>query len=47
MFEITEETKLKAIDALRDVFGKYGASDEELEKAFEAAVDIVKKQFGL
>ena len=47
MFKITEETKTAAIEALREIFGKYGATDEELEKAFEDAVAIVKKQFGM
>lgn len=47
MFEISEETKAAAVDALRDIFGKYGATDEELEQAFEDAVRIVKKQFGM
>lgn len=47
MFEITEQTKTAAVEALREIFGKYGATDEELNKAFEDAVTIVKKQFGL
>jgi len=47
MFKITEETKAAAVDALREIFGKYGATNEELEKAFEDAVAIVKKQFGM
>lgn len=47
MFDITEETKATAINALREIFGKYGATDEELERAFEDAVKIVKAQFGL
>lgn len=47
MFEITDETKLAAIDALRDVFGKYGCTEEELEQAFESALAVVKQQFGL
>ena len=46
MFEITAETKAKAVDAMREIFGKYGASDEELNQAFEEAVAIVKSQFG-
>lgn len=47
MFEITEDTKQEAINAMREVFGKYGATEQELEQAFESAVAIVKKQFGL
>lgn len=47
MFKITEETKNAAIEAMREVLGKYGPTDEELEKAFEDAVAIVKKQFGM
>lgn len=47
MFKITEETKAEAVEALRNIFGKYGATDEELDQAFEEAVAIVKKQFGM
>ena len=47
MFKITEETKTAAIEAMREILGKYGVTDEELEKSFEEAVSIVKKQFGM
>lgn len=46
MFEITQETKEAAVDAIRNILGKYGPTDEELEQAFEDAVAVVKKQFG-
>jgi len=46
MFEILPETKEAAIEAMRAVFAK-GVSDDTLGEAFDAAVDIVKKQFGM
>lgn len=46
MFQISEEAKAEAINAMRDILGKYGVTDEELNESFEAAVDIVKKSFG-
>jgi hypothetical protein len=46
MFEITEETKAAAVDAMREVLSK-GVSDATLGDAFEVAVEIVKKQFGI
>lgn len=46
MFEISEETRTMAIEAMRDIIGKHGVSDQELEEAFEMAVKIVKQQFG-
>ena len=48
MFKITEETKTAAIEAMREILTKNATlTDEELGEAFEAAVDIVKKQFGM
>lgn len=47
MFKITEETKAAAMDAMREILGKYGVTDEELSESFERAVEIVKKQFGM
>jgi uncharacterized protein YoaH (UPF0181 family) len=46
MFKITEETKAEAVEAMRAIFAK-GVSDATLGEAFDAAVDIVKKQFGM
>ena len=53
MFEITEETKAAAVEAMEDVLIKDGYDGEEsvatqtVERMFDAAVAIVKKQFGL
>ena len=51
MFEITEETRNAAIEAMREIIGKTSAgaevTDETIGEAFEAAVAIVKKQFGM
>lgn len=50
MFKITEETKAEAIEAMKKIMSSNGAevpSDEVLLEAFEAAVAIVKKQFGM
>ena len=46
MFKITEETKAEAVEAMRAILGD-AATDAQLDEAFEAAVDIVKKQFGM
>lgn len=46
MFNISEETKAEAIEAMREIFAK-GVSDTTLAEAFDAAVAIVKKQFGM
>lgn len=47
MFIITEETKAAANKAMREILTKNTTlTDEELGEAFEAAVAIVKKQFG-
>jgi hypothetical protein len=50
MFQITEETKTEAVESMKQVLSSNGAdvpSDEVLLEAFEAAVAIVKKQFGM
>lgn len=47
MFNISDETKAEAIDKMRDILGKYGPTDEELKEAFNAAVSIVAKSFGI
>jgi len=46
MFNISEETKAAAVEAMRKILGD-NPTDNQLEEAFEAAVAIVKKQFGL
>ena len=46
MFKITEETKTEAVEAMKAVLQR-DIPQETLEKAFEVAVAIVKKQFGM
>ena len=46
MFKITEETKAEAVEAMRAILGD-SRTDAQLDEAFEAAVAIVKKQFGM
>lgn len=45
MFKITEETKNAAIAAMKEILGDI--PEEKLEEAFDAAVTLVKKQFGM
>lgn len=45
MFEIREETKVAAIEAMRAILGD--VSEDKLSDAFDAAVEQVKKQFGM
>jgi len=45
MFNIAPETKEAAIIELNKILP--GHTPDELEEAFEACVDIVKKQFGM
>jgi hypothetical protein len=51
MFKITEETKAAAVEAMKEILLKAdpGAKlgDFEIGEAFEAAVALVKKQFGM
>jgi len=48
MFKITEETRNAAIEAMRAILTTNATlTDEELGEAFDVAVDIVKKQFGM
>jgi len=50
MFNITDETRVAAIDAMRDAItscGEDAPSDETLNVAFDAAVAEVKRQFGM
>lgn len=47
MFEITEETKTAAVEAMREILLDAELNDEALGNAFDAAVAIVKKQFGM
>ena len=46
MFKITEETKAEAVVEMRKILGE-GPTDEQLDEAFDAAVAVVKKQFGM
>ena len=46
MFKITEETKAEAVEAMKVVLQR-DIPQETIEEAFEAAVAIVKKQFGM
>ena len=46
MFKITEETKAEAVEAMRAILGD-APTDAQLDEAFEAAVAVVKKQFGM
>lgn len=47
MFKITEETKAEAVDAMMKILAFEKVDDrEKFEEAFEAALAIVKKQFG-
>ena len=49
MFKIADETKQNAVDEMKIVLAAEGfdVSEEALGKAFEVAVDIVNKSFGL
>ena len=49
MFEINEETRNEAVEAMRNIFLSEGndVSDKALHEAFDAAVRIVKQQFGM
>lgn len=53
MFKITEETKEAAVEAMSQILfdlsaDKISAEEKsDLGEAFDAAVDIVKKQFGM
>jgi hypothetical protein len=47
MFKITEETRNAAIEEMREILNLTMEDDEDLGKAFDAAVAIVKKQFGM
>ena len=47
MFNISSETKADAVAQMREILGKHGVTDEELYEAFEAAVKVVAKSFGM
>ena len=47
MFEILEETKKEAVAKMEEILKDAGVAKEKVEEAFEAAVAVVKKQFGL
>ena len=48
MFEITEETRNAAIEAMTEIFTRNGdeVTEAVVGDAFDKAVEIVKKQFG-
>lgn len=50
MFSISEETKVEAVEAMKTIISSNGAQvpdDTVLREAFEAAVRIVAKSFGM
>ena len=47
MFEISEETKKAAIEKMKEILAEVEVTEHKIEECFEAAVAIVKKQFGL
>ena len=47
MFSISEETKEAAIEKMREILGKYDPTDDELREAFESAVRVVARSFGM
>ena len=49
MFKITEETREAAIEVMTAIFERNGDTVNEavVGEAFDAAVEIVKKQFGM
>lgn len=46
MFKITDETRADAIAKIKEILGD-NHSDEQLGQAFDAAVEIVMKSFGM
>lgn len=46
MFKISDETRTEAIAKMKEVLGD-NHSDEQLGQAFDAAVEIVMKSFGM
>jgi hypothetical protein len=47
MFQITEETRNAAIAEMREILNLTMEDDEDIGKAFDAAVICVKRQFGM
>lgn len=47
MFNISEETKAEAIERMREILLDAEMTDEALGEAFDAAVRIVAKSFGM
>jgi hypothetical protein len=47
MFEILEDTKKEACAKMEEILKESNVAKEKIEEAFEAAVAVVKKQFGL
>ena len=46
MFEISETTKTEAVEKMREILLDAELTDEALGEAFDAAVAVVKRQFG-
>lgn len=46
MFKITEETKAEAVTAMKAILDA-GVTDQSIGEAFDVAVQIVMKQFGM
>jgi cellobiose-specific phosphotransferase system component IIA len=47
MFNILEETKQEAVAKMEEILNDADVAKDKIEEAFEAAVAVVKKQFGM
>jgi len=47
MFNILEETKQEAVAKMEEILKDADVAKDKIEEAFEAAVAVVKKQFGM
>ncbi len=45
MFNISDETKAEAVEKMKEILGDL--PEDKLGEAFDAAVNIVKKSFGM
>ena len=45
MFDVSDETKAEVVAKMREILGDTH-TDGQLEQAFDAAVEIVKRSFG-
>ena len=46
MFNISDETKAEAVEAMKVILGN-DIPEEKLQEAFDAAVKVVAKSFGM